>query len=124
MTNNAALSHKERGGCLSTFLIFSSIGGLFLIVENAVDFLVGQDVGAPLWYKFSNITLLCINTASYLAIWRWKRWGIITALLTSTLYYIIGVLYQGFLLWSFLASVIITMIIIAIIYPKRSFFEP
>jgi hypothetical protein len=85
----APLKPKERGGCLTAWLIFSLIVYglltaffLFVSIESVIR---GQTSHKSLFVGFA-VGLLIIKLVCLTGIWRWRRWGVIGYFIVNALF--------------------------------------
>jgi hypothetical protein len=110
------IPRAKRTGCLQWYIGLAIAAGLILIPTNLIDFAMGEQIHAPLWYKFANILLLLVHTLSMIMIWRGRRWGAIGYVIATMAYWIANTQYRGFTIGSLLISLGMTALFLALVY--------
>ena len=91
------IEDKKRHGCLSLFLILSILGGVITILGNLSTVLIETPRSFELKPSWVYITLsICglINIVSFVAVFKWKKWGFWLFSITALFVFCIN-LYAG-----------------------------
>ncbi len=75
---------RERGGCLSLYLILAIVGAVFGLLAvlgtgsvNAQLAAAGQPtIDLPSWYIPAQVVLIVITLVAIYGIFTWKKWGV------------------------------------------------
>jgi hypothetical protein len=111
----------KRGGCLTTLLVFFSIGSISVLFQVAypqfMDFV--SSLSGSLFLAVTHlISALCVMVicAGLYGIWTWKKWGIYLTLGTTPVSYATYVVYTGFSVAYLLMMMVVFGINIALWY--------
>ncbi len=122
MTASTRPALKERGGCLTLYLVVAFVGSLLGILgaisaNSAIATLTAQGVDVsqyqvyPSWYLPASIVPVLITIVGVFGVWTWKKWGvyaiiasfvistILSILVGSFVMGIVGLLISAALLW-------------------------
>ncbi len=78
----ANLGNRERGGCLTLFLVLYAIGSVITVItafslSGANAALAAQGLPTyPSWYGIGSIVITLIGLAGVYGAWTWKKWGV------------------------------------------------
>ena len=91
---------KQRGGWLTAWLVLMMIHGIF--AAFLVLYLREQKSGAsPMWVLLVLFALAVAHIVAALAIWEWKRWGLIAYAAATIVSMVVGLILTGTQLWVF-----------------------
>lgn len=116
-----ALAVKQRGGCLTTYLLLTAFSGVVTMLLFFFTPATRQTLQRDLAF-FALVGGGIGNLATVIGLWRWKKWGFTVYVVTNILQVIVG-LWAG---WSWL-MILPVIGSIAILYtllqPKWQFLE-
>jgi uncharacterized membrane protein AbrB (regulator of aidB expression) len=99
-TGKRAPAAKKRGGWLSAWLVLMMIHGLFSAF--LVLYLREQDEGVSAPWVLGILFLLAVaHIIATLAIWEWKRWGLLLYAGTIVVSIVVGLVLTASQLWVF-----------------------
>jgi hypothetical protein len=91
---------KQRSGWLTAFLVLMMIHGIF--AAFLVLYLREQKSGvSPVWVLLVLFALATAHIVAALAIWEWKRWGLIVYVVATVVSMVVGLILTGTQLWVF-----------------------
>jgi hypothetical protein len=91
---------KQRGGWLTAWIVLMMIHGIF--AAFLVLYLREQKGGAsPVWVLLVLFALATAHVIAALAIWEWKRWGLIVYAAAIVVSMVVGLILTGTQLWVF-----------------------
>jgi membrane-associated HD superfamily phosphohydrolase len=91
---------KQRSGWLTACLVLMMIHGIF--AAFLVLYLREQKSGAsPVWVLLVLFALAVAHVVAALAIWEWKRWGLIVYVAATVVSMVVGLILTGTQLWVF-----------------------
>jgi len=100
MTKNKPPIKKQRGGWLTACLVLMMIHGIF--AAFLVLYLREQNSGASaVWVLLVLFAMAAAHIVAALAIWEWKRWGLIVYAVVTVVSMGVGLLLTGTQLWVF-----------------------
>jgi len=110
---------RERGGCLTAWLVFMGIGVIFLTVQSLA---IMQTV-APLGVLI--LALAALDLAGIVGTWQLKKWGVCTILTLQAFGLLFGIagLANGSSAGSFVASLVGLGIFCSLVFSRWEIFE-
>ncbi len=91
---------KQRSGWLTACLVLMMIHGIFAAL--LVLYLREQKSGvSPVWVLLVLFALATAHIVAALAIWEWKRWGLIVYVAATVVSMVVGLILTGTQLWVF-----------------------
>jgi uncharacterized membrane protein YqjE len=112
---------KERGGCLTRWLIFMALVMIYVIGGAQKSISNGQ------WSNYVSIVISAFEIIFFVGIWFWKKWGVIAYIAITLLSPIVAFLRTDYSILQAFVSLISSLSYILILYllvkPKWQFFE-
>jgi len=91
---------KQRSGWLTAWLVLMMIHGIF--AAFLVLYLREQQSGtSPVWVLLVLFAMAAAHVIAALAIWEWKRWGLILYVAVTVVSMVVGLILTGTQLWVF-----------------------
>jgi hypothetical protein len=111
---------KERGGCLTYWLVYAAIIAL-LVIYFVPNFLSNTQ-----WFKYASIGITVVQIIFIIGIWLWKRWGVfgyvVITLITPVVAFIrVESISQAFI--SLIQSLSLILVLYLLVKPKWQFFQ-
>lgn len=70
------LAKRQRGGCLTTWLVLVSISQLsttYTLFQNIAN----HTLLLPQWYQYALLIEVFVSIFGTIGIWLWKKWGVL-----------------------------------------------
>ena len=100
MTKKKPPIKKQRSGWLTACLVLMMLHGIF--AAFLVVYLREQKGGtSPAWFLLVLFALAAARIVSALAIWEWKRWGLIVYAAATMVSIVVGLILTGTQYWVF-----------------------
>jgi len=113
---------KQRGGWLTAALVLMMIHGVFAAFLVLYLRELKDGVVSPVWVLLILFALAVAHIVAALAIWEWKRWGLILYTVTIVVSSVVGLILTHTQLWVF-HEVLLLVILGYLVKDKMSAFD-